>query len=68
MNMLWGIANPEQLAALKKLLQEYAAERGLAADKIALDDLANSIMNLFNEGITDAAEIRRRLDSRRSAF
>jgi hypothetical protein len=63
MRTLWGTANPDQLAALKKLLEEYAAERGLAGDKIALDQLAERIMSLFNEGIIDATEIRRRLDA-----
>ena len=32
MRTLWGVANPEQLAALKKILEEYATEHGLAGD------------------------------------
>jgi len=63
MRTLAGIANPDQLAELRKILDKYAADRGLAGDQLALDDLADRIMGLFNEGVTDTAEISRRLSS-----
>jgi hypothetical protein len=68
MKTLWGIANPDQLAALKKLLEQYVEERGLKGDEAAIDRLANRIMNLFNDGVTDAVEIRGRLDSSSTSF
>ena len=62
MNTLWGIADPEQLAALAELLEEYATAHGITGDKAARDRLAERILALFNEGIKPE-EIRRRLDS-----
>jgi hypothetical protein len=67
MRTLVGIANPDQLTALRKLLDEYAAAHGLT-DEAALQRLADRILMLFNEGITDAIEIRRRLDSSRASL
>lgn len=50
MKTLWGIANPDQLAALKKLLEQYGEERGRTGDKAAIDRLANRTMDLFTAG------------------
>jgi hypothetical protein len=61
----WGIADADQLAALTKLLDEYAKEVGIAGDD-ARDRLAASIMGLFNEGLSKPEEIRLCLDSNRS--
>lgn len=63
MTLLAGIADAEQLAALTKLLEEYAKEVGVTADKAARDRLAARIMDLFRDGITKPEDIRRELDS-----
>ena len=47
-----GIADPEQLAALGKLLDEYAKATGISGDQEARDRLAERIWALFNEGVT----------------
>ncbi|WP_167480971.1 hypothetical protein [Mesorhizobium waimense] len=65
---LWGVADPEQLAALGKLLDEYAKEMGISGDQEARDRLAERIWALFNEGVTGLEEIRRRLDSSRASL
>jgi len=57
-----GIADPEQLAALAELLEEYATAHGITGDKAARARLAERILALFNEGVRPE-EIRRRLDS-----
>ena len=62
MRSLWGIANPEQLATLTKLLKDYAKEMGVVNNADARDLLAERIVALFNEGLPPD-EIRRRLDS-----
>ena len=59
---LWGIADPEQLAALAELLEEYATAHGITDDQAARDRLAQRILALFNEGMKPA-DIRRGLDS-----
>lgn len=62
MRTLWGIADPEQLTALAKLLEEYAQDMGISGDQEARDRLAERILALFNQGATPQ-EIRRRLNS-----
>ncbi|ANT53281.1 hypothetical protein GCM10007880_17010 [Mesorhizobium amorphae] len=62
----WGVADPEQLAALGKLSDEYAKEMGISGDREARDRLAERIWTLFNEGVAGLEEIRRRLDSSRA--
>ena len=62
MRTLWGIADPEQLAALGKLLEAYAKEMGISGDQEARDRLAERILALFNDGVAPE-DIRRRLDS-----
>jgi len=57
----WGIADPEQLAALALLLEEYAKEMGISGDQQERDRLAECILVLFNKGFAPD-EIRRRLD------
>ncbi|MDX8442229.1 hypothetical protein [Mesorhizobium australafricanum] len=64
---LWGVADPEQLASLGKLLEEYAKEMGISGDDEARKRLAARIMGLFNEGVTAPEDIRRRLDSSQQA-
>ena len=61
MRTLWGIADPEQLAALAKLLRDYAKEFGISGDEGARERLAERILGLFNDGLPPE-EIRRRLD------
>ena len=63
MKTLWGIADPERLAALGKLLEDYAKEMGISGDQEARERLAEQILALFNDGVP-MPEIRRRLDSR----
>ncbi len=62
MRTLWGIADPEQLAALGKLLEAYAKEMGISGDEEARERLAEQILVLFNDGVAPE-EIRRHLDS-----
>ncbi len=57
-----GIANPKQISELRRVLDQFANEQGVSEDKAAVDRLAERIMSLFNLGITDGAEIRRRLE------
>jgi len=59
---LWGVADPEQLAALALLLEEYAKAMGISGDDHERHRLAERILALFNEGVAPE-EIRRRLDS-----
>ena len=59
---LWGVADPEQLAALAELLDEYAGDYGITDDDAARNRLAERILRLFNEGVKPA-DIRRQLDS-----
>jgi len=63
---LWGIADPEQLAALALLLEEYAKEMGISGGQQERDRLAERILVLFNEGVAPD-EIRRRLDSNQAS-
>ncbi|MEI9405899.1 hypothetical protein [Mesorhizobium argentiipisi] len=63
---LWGIADPDQLAALGKLLDEKVEEMGISGDHEARQRLAERIMSLFNQGITEPEDIRRRLGSGRT--
>jgi DNA polymerase III delta subunit len=58
----WGVANPDQLAELTTLIEDYAKEMGINGDKAARDRLAARVMDLFNEGVKPE-EMRRRLDS-----
>ena len=62
MRCLWGVADPEQLAALGKLLEDYAKEMGISGDQEAREHLAQQILALFNDGVP-VPEIRRHLDS-----
>jgi len=64
---LWGVADPEQLAALALLLEEFSKEMGISGDQQERDRLAERILALFNEGVAPE-EIRRRLDSRNAAI
>jgi len=59
---LWGVADPEQLAALAKLLEEYAKDMGVSGDQEERERLAERILALFNNGATPE-EIRRHLVS-----
>lgn len=59
---LWGVADPEQLAALGKLLEEFSKEMRISGDEEARERLADRILALFNEGVAPE-DIRRRLDS-----
>ena len=59
----WGVANPDQLAELTKLIEDYAMDMGINGDKAARDRLAARVMDLFNEGVKPE-DMRRRLDSR----
>ena len=68
MTLLSGIADNEQLAKLTKLLEDYAKEVGVDADKAARDRLALRIMTLFNEGVVRPEDIRRELDSSPSTW
>ena len=65
---LSGVADSEQLAELTKLLEAYAKEVGVDADKAARDRLALRIMALFNEGVVRPEDIRRELDSSPSTW
>ena len=50
MRTLWGIADPEQLTALAKLLEEYAQDMGISGDQEARDRLAERILALVQPG------------------
>ena len=58
----------EQLAALTRLLNDYAKEAGIAGDAVEHNRLAARIMGLFNDGITEPEDIRRNLDSSPSGW
>jgi hypothetical protein len=64
--MLWalaGVADAEQLAALGKLMDECEKDMGISGDDEARQRLAERIIVLFNGGVTEPEEIRRRLDA-----
>jgi len=63
----WGVANPDQLAELSKLIEDYAIDMGINGDKAARDRLAARVMDLFNEGVKPE-DMKRRLDSSPTSF
>ncbi|TIU58190.1 MAG: hypothetical protein E5V52_04065 [Mesorhizobium sp.] len=63
---LVGVADADQLAALSKLMAEFEKETGISEDDEARRSLAERIMALFNRGVTEPEEIRRRLDAGRA--
>jgi hypothetical protein len=51
-----GIANSEQLGLLKQVLEAYCTARGVTAEQDR-DNIAASILWLFNQGLSTSEEI-----------
>lgn len=67
MAITWGVADPDQLAELSKLIDAYSREMGIEGDTAARDRLAELVMALFNEGVKPG-DMRPRLDSSRATI
>ena len=61
-----GIATPAQLAILTAALDEYCARHAITSPR-EREDAAAMILMLHDKGVTDSAEIARRLDTRLSS-
>ncbi|MBU0584744.1 MAG: hypothetical protein KKB66_18515 [Alphaproteobacteria bacterium] len=51
--------NPEELAMLQRVLDDYCIDHGVTANE--RDNVALSVMNLFRRGVTDEETLRERL-------
>jgi hypothetical protein len=56
-----GIANPEQLAVLTKMLDDHCRNIGLAEGHPEREALAHRVMALFNNGILDIEDLTQAL-------
>ena len=56
-----GIADSEQLHLLKQVLESYCAARGVTAEQDR-DNIAASILRLFNQGLSTSDEITAALE------
>ena len=61
-----GIANPEQLAVLTRVLDDHCRNIGLAEDHPEREALAHRVMALFNNGILDIEDLKQALAAGRS--
>ena len=61
-----GIATPAQLAILTRLLDDYCIRHAVTCAR-EREDVASMILMLHDRGVTDEAEIARRLDARLSS-
>jgi hypothetical protein len=61
-----GIANPEQLAVLTRVLDDHCRNIGLAEDHPERETLAHRVMALFNNGILDIEDLKQALAAGRS--
>ena len=52
-----GIAQPEQLAVLTKVLQEYCAAAHIEPGTLEYEDASRRMMDLHERGITDPEEL-----------
>lgn len=60
-----GIATPAQLVTLAEILEAYCALRGVVSS-IERDDIAASILQLFDKGVSSPTEMTRALDEHRN--
>jgi hypothetical protein len=60
-----GIATPAQLVTLSEILEAYCALRGVVS-AVERDDIAASILQLFDRGVSSANEMTRALDEQRN--
>lgn len=59
-----GTANPEQLALLTTVLEEYCADAGISLLDTGREDAARLLMDLFSRGVEEAAELKAALAAR----
>lgn len=56
-----GVADPNQLSMMKKVLQDFCSEAQIAEDSPDREHIATSIIALYESGVEDEEELARLL-------
>jgi hypothetical protein len=59
-----GVAEPEQLAMLREVVDDHCREAGIDPASEERDEIARLVMSLFNNGASTAAELKAALLAR----